>query len=106
MRSGESQLEGGLGLARVESLLEVTPDRLSIREHRLVAQAAGRELHDADVLVTVAMTARVRRGLVEGPQTVALPPSEHSDGHLPEGQVKRNPRTGIGLALCDENLRG
>src|SRR4249920_2693462 len=100
----KSRLEGGLGLARVESLLEVAPDALTTREHCLVAQSAGRELHDADVVVTVAMTARVRRGLVEGPQAVALPPSEHSHGHLPEGRVKRNPRRGVRLALCDENL--
>ena len=104
MRRGERPLEGGLGLACVESLFEIAPDRLAIGEHRLVAQAARWELDDADVLVTVAMTARVRRGLVEGPQTVALPPSEHSTGHLPEGQAKRNPRRGVHVALCDENL--
>ena len=100
----ESRLEGGLWLARVETLLEVAPDRFAIGEHGLVTETTGRELYDADVVVTLAMTARVRRGLVEGPQAVALPPSEHLNGHLPEGQVKRNPRRGVALALCGENL--
>jgi hypothetical protein len=50
------------------------------------------------------MTACVRRSLVEGPQAVALPPSQHSTGHLPEGRVKRNPRRCVRLALCDENV--
>jgi len=68
-------LDGRLGLARVEALLEVATDDFAAREHRIVAQPAGRELHDADVVVPFAMTARVGRGLVESPQAVALPPS-------------------------------
>ncbi len=40
------------------------------------------------------MTARVRSGLVEGPQAVALPPSPHSNGHLPEGRREMKPADG------------
>jgi hypothetical protein len=34
------------------------------------------------------VTASVGRGLIEGPQTVALPPSPHVPGHLPEPRRK------------------
>jgi hypothetical protein len=58
--------ERGLRLARVEARLEVAADRLAVREHRLVPHSPGRELHETDVFVALAVTARVRRSLVEG----------------------------------------
>jgi hypothetical protein len=85
------KLHGRLGLAGVEPLLEVAADRLAAREDGLVPDAARRELHDADVLVALAVTASVRRGLVEGPKAVALPLSPHYAGDLPEPPAKRNP---------------
>lgn len=66
-----------LRLAGVEPVLELATNRLAAREHVLIASSAGRQLHEADVLVTVAMAASVRRGLVEGPQAVAIPLSPH-----------------------------
>src|SRR6188474_2374022 len=70
----------GLGLARVEACLEVAPDALTAREHRFVANASRRELHDPHVLVAVAVAARVCGGLIEGPKAVALPLSPHVPG--------------------------
>jgi hypothetical protein len=67
--------ERGLGLAGVEASLEVAPYRLPAREDEVVARPARWELHDPDVVVTFPVTAGVRCGLVEGSQTVALPPS-------------------------------
>ena len=66
--------ERGLGLAGVEPVLEAAPDRLAAREDRLVAKTPGRQLHDADVVVTFPVAACIRCGLVERSQTVALPP--------------------------------
>ncbi|HSF61325.1 MAG TPA: hypothetical protein VLA69_06490, partial [Gaiellaceae bacterium] len=68
---------GGLGLAQVQSLLEVAPNALAARKHGVVAHAARRQLHDADVVVALAVAARVRGGLIEGPKAVALPLSPH-----------------------------
>ena len=99
-----SGLERRLGLARVQSLLELAADRLAAREHRLVAHAAGRELHDADVVVPVSVAAGIGRGLVEGPQAVTLPLSPHYVGHLPEGAAKGNPCRTVWSAVCDEKL--
>jgi hypothetical protein len=64
-------------LAGVELRLEVAPDRLAVREHRVVADTPRRELHDPDVVVTLAVTACVGRSLIQGPKTVALPLSPH-----------------------------
>jgi hypothetical protein len=66
--------ERGLGLACVEPGLEVLSDRLAARENRVVAEAAGRELDETDVVIPLPVAARVRCGLVERSQTVALPP--------------------------------
>jgi len=84
-------LHGRLGLARIQAVLEVASNRLAARQHGVVAHAAGRELHDADVLVAVTVTASVGRGLVQGPKAVALPLSPHYAGDLPEPSGKRNP---------------
>jgi hypothetical protein len=54
-------------LADVETLLEVPADALAAREHRLEPDATGRELHDLHVTCPVAVAARVRSRLVEGP---------------------------------------
>ena len=70
----------GFRLARVETRLEVAADALAAREDGLVARAARGELHDADVVVAVAMAACVRSGLIEGPKAVALPLSPHVPG--------------------------
>ena len=82
----------GLGLTSVEAGLEVAADVLAAREYRVVPDAPRRQLHDADVVVAVAVAARVRSGLIEGPKAVALPLSPHVAGPLPEGRWKRNPR--------------
>ncbi len=100
----EYGLERGFGLARVQARLEVSPDALAVRQHGFVAHSARRELHDADVLVAVAVAARVRGSLIEGPKAVALPLSPHVARHLPEGHGRRNPRRELGAAVCDENL--
>ena len=72
-----SGLESGLGLARVEALLELPADRLAARQDRFVPHAARRQLDQPDVLVTFSVAAGVRGGLVEGPQAISLPPSPH-----------------------------
>ncbi len=81
------KLERGLGLSCVEAILEVAPDRLATRKHVFVADAAWGEGDDADVLVTVAVAACVRRSFVESSQAVALSLSPHI-GDLPEGGEK------------------
>ena len=70
----------GFGLARVEAGLEVAADALAAREHGLVAHAPWGKGYDADVVVSVAVAARVRSGLIEGPKAVALPLSPHVPG--------------------------
>ena len=94
----------GLGLPRVEAYLEVAPDALTAREHRFVANASRRELHDADVLVAVAVAARVCGGLIEGPKAVALPLSPHVPGHLPEGGPQRDSHAEDASAVCANPL--
>jgi hypothetical protein len=101
---GALGLESRLRFPRVETVLEVAADRLSARKDALVPGPARRELHEADVLVTVAMAARVRCGLVEGPQAVAIPLSPHYSGHLPEGRRKRKARPLARPAVCTETL--
>ena len=81
--------EGRFGLARVEACLEVAADCLAVREHLVVASPARWELHDPDVVVSLAVAARVRCGLVKGAETIALSPPQHFGGHLPDGQLKR-----------------
>ena len=70
----------GFRFARVETRLEVAPDALAAREHGLVARTAWGEVHDADVVVAVAVAARVSGSLIEGPKAVALPLSPHVPG--------------------------
>src|SRR5687768_11576200 len=89
-------------LSGVESCLEVPPDGLTTREHRLVADAPRRQLHDPDVVVPVAVAARVCGGLIEGPKAVALPLSPHVSGGVAEGGLERNLRARRRAALCDE----
>jgi hypothetical protein len=50
------------------------------------------------------VAAGIGRGLIEGPQAVALPLSPHYVGHLPEGTAKRNPCRTVWSAVCDEKL--
>lgn len=70
----------GFRLAGVELRLEVATDGLAARQHGLVPDTPRRKLHDADVLVSVAVAARVRGSLIEGPKAVALPLSPHVPG--------------------------
>jgi hypothetical protein len=67
----------GFRLARVELRLEVASNRLAVGEHGVIADATGWQLHDPDVVVAVAVTARVRSSLIEWPKAVALPLSPH-----------------------------
>jgi hypothetical protein len=77
LRLPRLRLDGGLGLAQVESLLEIAPNALAAREHSFVTHTARRKLHDPDVVVALAMAAGVRGSLIEGPKAVALPLSPH-----------------------------
>ena len=54
-------------------LLEAAADVLAGREHRVVAGAAWRELHDPHRFVAIAVTACVRGRLVERAQAIASP---------------------------------
>jgi len=63
----------GLGLTPVDPGLEAEPDLLTRGEQGVVADAAGRELHDADRFIAIAVAACIRRRLVEGPQAIAFP---------------------------------
>jgi hypothetical protein len=87
-------------LARVETRLEVAPDALAAREHGLVARTAWGKVHDADVVVAIAVAARVCGGLIQGPKAVALPLSPHVSGELAEARCERNPRFEAEHALC------
>jgi hypothetical protein len=93
-----------LRFARVQPSLEVSPDALSVRQHRLVADTPRRQLHDADVLVALSVTARVCSSLIEGPKAVALPLSPHVCGHLAEERLEGNLRVRTRTALCGENV--
>jgi hypothetical protein len=78
-----------VGLARVESLLEQTAELLARRQD-VVALAARRQLHDADLVGASAVAAGIRRSLVESydcrasaedahPATImAIPRAPHS----------------------------
>ena len=74
---GSEALQRRFGLAGVEPGLELAANRLPAREHALVADPPRGQLHEPDVLVALTMAAGVRRGLVEGPQAVAIPLSPH-----------------------------
>src|SRR5712691_3141999 len=80
-----------LGLARVETVLEIAADVLPAREHGIVVDAPRRELDEPYVLVAVAMAAGVRCGLVEGPQAVTLALSPHSSGTPTRRTARRKP---------------
>ena len=90
----------GFRLACVETRLEVAADALAAREDRLVTGAARGELHDAHVVVAVAVAARICGSLIEGPKAVALPLSPHVPGHLAEGRVQRDPGAEDASAVC------
>jgi hypothetical protein len=83
--------ERRLRLARVEPFLELASDELAAREHVLEAHSPRRQLHDPHVVVAVAVAAGVRRGLIEDPQAVTLPPTPHDAGCLAERGPERNP---------------
>ena len=70
----------GFRFARVEARLEVAPDALAAGQHGLVARAPWGKIHDADVVVAIAVAARVCGGLIQGPKAVALPLSPHVPG--------------------------
>ena len=70
----------GFRFARVETRLEVAPDALAAGQHGLVARAPWGKIHDADVVVAIAVAARVCGGLIQGPKAVALPLSPHVPG--------------------------
>ena len=91
--SGRAGYRGSLELRlpRLEPLLEVAADALAAREDGLEAHAAGRELHDLHVAGAIAVTARVRGRLVEGPEALPLPLSPHVLGTLSRGLQKRKP---------------
>jgi len=91
----------GFRLARVEAGLEVAADALAAREHGLVARASRRKLHDPDILVAVAMAARVGGGLIEGPKAVALPLSPH----VPRTLIRCPPEAKPASAGCIRTLR-
>ena len=58
------------------------------------------ELHDADVVVAIAVTARVGSSLIEGPKAVALPLSPHVLGTLIRRARPRNPQPRRGVQFA------
>jgi hypothetical protein len=67
-------LERLLGLAGVDQLFEPAADLLACREEIVVAPPAGREMHDANTVVALAVAASVGGRLVEGPEAVNVSP--------------------------------
>jgi len=63
-----------LDLAGVDQLFEPAADLLACREEIVVAPPAGREMHDANTVVALAVAASVGGRLVEGPETVDVTP--------------------------------
>ncbi len=77
---------------------------LTRREERVVMRAAGRELDDANGVVSIAMAACVGGRLVERPQAIAVPPKPRHTGHLPRGDAPWEPDGRPGSALCRRNV--
>ena len=63
-----------LDLAGVDQLLEPAADLLACSEEIVIAPPAGREMHDANTVVALAVTAGVCGRLIEGPETVCVTP--------------------------------
>src|SRR5436853_4882649 len=103
LRFLDARSERGLGLAGVEAVLEIAPDRLTVREHRVVAHATRRQLHDADVVVSLSMAARICRRLVEGAEALPFRLAEHT--RTPSRWTgERKACASRRSALCDEFL--
>ena len=90
--------EGGVGVTRVDPLLETPADLLAGRQ-QVVAGAPRRELHDADGVVAIPVTPCVCRRLVEGPETVDLPAERHKRS-LSATVRRGNPGRPAQPALC------
>src|SRR5262245_55675310 len=105
-RSPPCRSERLLGLAGVDQLFEPAADLLACREEIVVAPPAGREMHDANTVVALAVTASVGGRLVEGPEAVdvAPQPRHRSDTYhaaRPSGTRPRRPVP----QFADESLK-